>query len=211
MRRYRFVCFVTLLSLATMFNALPACGAAEVSPAPLPTQITSDRMQYDAAGQKVVFTGKVHVIRPDFQLWSDRLTVLLEKAPKKKGQEESNDTASPAMGLEAGQVERIIAERNVRMQQNDKTGSCGKATYVASDGKIIMEQNPVVNDGPNQIRGQIINYYTRDNRSEVIGGVDVKFVTSGKGDSGMSLSGKPKSDTPPDTRKKNPKNGSNGQ
>ncbi len=172
---------------------MPQAGGASETPQPVPTRITSERMQYDAANQRVIFEGKVHVIRPDFQLWSEKLTVMLEKETKQdKHKRQGNGTVSPAMGMEAGQVERIIAERNVRMQQEDKSGTCGKATYIAADGKIIMEQNPVVNDGPNQIRGQIINYYTRDNRSEVIGSVDVRFVTDDKGETHSPLSGKPK-------------------
>ncbi len=154
---------------------------------PVSTRITSERMQYDAAGQKVIFEGKVHVIRPDFQMWSEKLTVLLDKDNKVEAKRQGNGTASPVMGMQAGQVERIVAERNVRMRQDDKTGSCGKATYIAATGKIIMEQSPVVNDGPNHISGQIINYYTRENRSEVIGAVDVRFITDDKGEKGKDL------------------------
>ncbi len=179
--------FSALLLIFALSAASPAQAA---SPAPGgSTRITSERMQYDAAGQRVIFEGKVHVTRPDFQLWSEKLTVVLEKENKagNSGKRQGNGTAQPTLGgMEAGQVERIIAERNVRMQQGDKSGTCGKATYIAADGRIIMEQNPVVNDGPNQISGQVINYYTRDNRSEVIGGVDVRFTTDDKDDKGRT-------------------------
>ncbi len=40
-----------------------------------------------------------------------------------------------------------------------------------------MEQNPVIVDGDNRIRGTIINYYTESGKSEVIGNVDVQFTT----------------------------------
>ena len=47
-----------------------------------------------------------------------------------------------------------------------------------------MEQNPMLQDGPNSLTGEVINFNVRDNRSEVIGGkgqrVKAIFLTPGK-------------------------------
>ena len=159
------------------------CGGEAVLAAAtksVPTTIKASRMQYDAGNQRVVFEGAVHVSRPDFELWSETLTVYLDKGGKGNDAQQENKTGAMGMGMDAGQVERIVAERNVRMKQAGRSGTCGKATYTVADGKIVMEYNPAVMEGPNQIRGAIINFYTRDNRSEVIGAVEANFVTTDK-------------------------------
>ncbi len=174
---------------------LLASGSAAFAAAPkadgqVPTNITAERMQYDAANQRVIFEGNVHVKRPDFELWSAKLTVFLEKTKGPRTSEHSaNATASSmgAMGMDAGNLERIVAEKNVRMKQETKMGTCGKATYTASDGKVVMEDEPVIVDGSNRIAGKVIHFYTRDNRSEVIGGVQAAFTTSDKQDGQKSL------------------------
>jgi lipopolysaccharide export system protein LptA len=104
------------------------------------------------------------------EIWSEVLTVILDNSGKK-------ESAPSSLGVSGGKVDRIVAERNVRIEQENKSGTCGKATYFVNAGKIVMEQNPVLVDGDNRIRGTIINYYTDSGKSEVIGNVDVQFTT----------------------------------
>ena len=179
--RYRYIAFFLFLL------ALPgAASAAE----PVATNIQADRMQYDAANQRVIFDGNVHVKRPDFELWGAKLTVYLDKSNKPAKSDKSDNGTNPAMGsmgMDAGDIDRIVAEKNVRMQQGTKVGTAGKATYTTADGKVVMEDNPLIVDGTNRIEGRIINFFTRDNRSEVIGGVKAAFVTTDKKDGPNSL------------------------
>ncbi|MDP3429066.1 MAG: LptA/OstA family protein, partial [Desulfomicrobium sp.] len=71
--------------------AAPLWAAQDV-----PVKITSDTMTYTQAGDQVVFKGKVYVIRQDIELWSDVLTVLLEKkdSPKSATQSVADDQGS---------------------------------------------------------------------------------------------------------------------
>jgi len=165
-------CLSLLLGMLFVLCAAGAACAAESKS--VPTSIKASQMQYDATGQRVLFEGAVHVARPDFELWADVLTVHLDKA------RQGNATNPAGLGMDAGQISRIVAERNVRMKQANRSATCGKATYTAFDGKIVLERNPVVQEGANQIRGNVINFYTRDNRSEVIGTVEAHFVTPDK-------------------------------
>ena len=158
--------------------AVPEVCAAPVAKGNSSTRILSEKMSYDSAKNQVVFEGKVHVIRPNMEIWSDVLTIILDNSDKK-----SAAGGDAVFGMEGGKVERIIAERNVLIKQENKSGSCGKATYFVTQGKIEMEQNPLLVDGDNRIRGQLINYYTETGRSEVIGNVDVQFNTDDKGPS----------------------------
>ena len=144
------------------------------------TRIVSEKMIHDANKNQVVFEGKVHVVRPTMEIWADVLTVVLDSSGKKQ------TASSTALGS-GGKVDKIIAEKNVRIKQDNKSGTCGKATYVVNAGKIVMEQSPVLVDGDNRIRGRVINYFTQTGRSEVIGNVDVQFSTDD--DSGPALPG----------------------
>lgn len=147
------------------------------------TRINAAKLTYTADKQQAVFEGKVHVLRPDFQLWSDRLVVYLKPAPKSAEAEGKPKTGVPE-GMAGGDVDRIEAQGTVRMSaEPNRTGSCSKAVYTASDGVLRMEGDPRVSDGDNTVTGEVIRYFTRENRSEVQGGkkrVEAVFSTPEK-------------------------------
>lgn len=154
----------------------------------VPTSIKADRMDYDADGQTVVFNGNVYVKRPDFELWSVKLTVYLDKSGKKSDEAEQ----SGVEGMQAGDIDRIVAEKDVRMKSNDKEGTCQKATFYAKADKFIMEGNPVLKDkDKNNITGSIITHYLKANRSEVQRPI-ATFFTQDKTDNSLMPGNKPK-------------------
>ncbi|SBV93962.1 OstA-like protein (modular protein) [uncultured delta proteobacterium] len=174
------VCLFALAPLAGVIAAPAAAPASSATGAPgapgapkgNSTRIVSEKMTYDSNKNQVVFEGNVHVTRPTMEIWSDILTVVMDDSGKKTASSNSS-----SLGVNGGKVDKIIAERNVRIKQENKNGTCGKATYFVNAGKITMEQNPVLVDGDNRIRGKIINYYTESGKSEVLGNVDVQFTT----------------------------------
>lgn len=153
-----------------------ACAAPLWAAQEVPVKITSDVMTYSREGDQVVFTGSVHVTRQDVQMWSDRLTVLLEK---------KDGAAAAAQGVadEQGSIKKIIAQGNVRIKaDNGRSGTCGKATYEADKELLTMEESPVLMEGANKIQGEVIRLFIRENRSEVVGGkgrVEAIFNTRG--------------------------------
>ena len=156
---------LAFLALLVMQATAAAAPMEPIRPAKnVETRITADRMSYLAEKHCVIFESNVHVLRPDFQLWSGKLTVFLKPAkedPNKKGKLPS--------GMAAGELDRIVAEQNVRVQSDNRTGNCGRITYTADDGVLSMDRNPSLSDGENTISGEIIRYYTQENRSEVLG------------------------------------------
>jgi lipopolysaccharide export system protein LptA len=158
------------LLLATAVPARAAEPSADL--AKTPTRIESDSMRYDQAAGTVVFEGKVRVKRTDFLLWSNTLTVHF--APQAKGK-------AGAAPTEAGKIEKIVARGAVRIEREGKVGTCETATYLAQEGLFSMEGNPVLQDGPNTVTGQVVKLYFKDNRSEVLGGegkrVEATFST----------------------------------
>lgn len=144
------------------------------------TRITADKLTYSADKQQATFETKVHVQRPDFQLWTNRLVVYLKPAPKSA----DNKKSSMPEGMAGGDVDRLEAIGNVRMAaEPNRSGTCSKAVYTASDGVLRMEGDPRVSDGENTVSGEVIRYFTRENRSEVQGGkkrVEAIFSTPSK-------------------------------
>jgi lipopolysaccharide export system protein LptA len=154
-----------------LFLTLSGPAFAEKS---VPVKITSDSMRYSQKNDQVVFTGAVHVIRQDVELWSDTLTVFLEKSTTAAGK------AEPALDQQSS-IKRITAQGNVRFKADrDRSGTCGKATYEAKSELLTLEDKPILREGPNTIQGEIIKLYIEENRSEVIGGkkrVEAIFIT----------------------------------
>ena len=89
--------------------AAPLWAAPVTPPKPaknVETRITSDQLTYLAEKQLVIFDKNVHVTRPDFEIWADRITVYL-KPPKDNGQKQGGEKGGMPAGMAAGDVDRI--------------------------------------------------------------------------------------------------------
>ncbi|MFW5487393.1 MAG: LptA/OstA family protein [Desulfovibrio sp.] len=169
----RFLLGICILCAFCLFLAAAAQAKDTSASGQVPTKITSEKLSYSQQGEKVVFTGDVHVKRPDFELWSDTLTAHL-KVEDKSGSSLANSGNT--------EIEKIVATGHVRILREGRTGKCEKATYDMKNGVVQLEGNPVLSEGKNSITGNIIRLYTETNRSEVIGGkkkrVEAVFFTS---------------------------------
>ncbi len=131
-----------------------------------PTKINADAMNYNAEKNVIEFSGEVYVEREDFSLWSDLLYVYLKDSVSQEGEENPDPMAS----MKSGDINSIVAEKNVRMKYGTNLGKARKVTFKADDEIIIMQGDPLLRDGDNSITGEEIRYYMKENRSEVIGG-----------------------------------------
>lgn len=158
-----------ILAFLMVFWAGAALAADQI-----PVKITSDNMQYSQKNDEVMFTGNVYVIRQDVELWSNTLSVILEKKAGSSG-------PSGGLGEQQGSIKKIIAKGNVRIKSSkDRSGSCGRAEYEAGPDVLTMFEDPILMEGQNKIQGEVIKMYLKDNRSEVIGGkkrVEAFFIT----------------------------------
>lgn len=127
-----------------------------VDPNRMPVKITSDRMVYDESGKVVSFVGNVVAEHGSLTLWAQKLSAYLASATGKQ--------------FSADSIDRIVAEGDVKAQKGKSEGSCGKLTYYVDKQILKMEKDPKLQDGPNSLSGDVINFYVRENRSEVIGG-----------------------------------------
>ncbi len=132
-----------------------------IGPKPLPKEkavkITSEKMTYNQKDNTVSFIGNVHAVHAGLTLWAKTVTAYFAKSGEKKG-------------TGADSIERIVAKGEVKIKKDNNEGLSEVCTYTVKDGVIRMEGDPMLTDGENTVRGDVINFYLRDNRSEVIGG-----------------------------------------
>jgi len=119
-------------------NLLGAAG--QPSNGPTTTEIYSDEAFFDSTKNIGIFSGRVKVVDPRFNLQSDKLTVLITK-----GENQS--------------LEKAIAEGNVGLIRDRPAANGGpptraigrsdKATYTAATGDVELMGTPRVQEGPN--------------------------------------------------------------
>ena len=162
--------------MKTLFAALALSVffAAQAAAAPLPmssegpVDVTADSMVYNSDKNTVSFQGSVEAARGEFRLWADSLTIFLRGSGEKSGDASSSSSLAAAMG--GTDLDRIVAERNVRFKNGAQHGSAQKATYLARPNTLVLEGAPILHDGDNSISGSVIRYYVNENRSVVEGG-----------------------------------------
>jgi lipopolysaccharide export system protein LptA len=158
MKTYFFAVLLQLCCLSAAFAApLPVANDN------VPVDVTADTMVYNADKNTVVFEGKVEALRGDFKMWSDILTLYL------KSTKSSDDKKISPASMEGSNLDKIIAEKNVRFQNGTQTGSSQKATYFSDKSILVLEGDPVLHDGDNSVKGNVIRYFINENRSVVEG------------------------------------------
>ena len=121
-------------------NLFGSSAAGLQSNEPTTTEIYSDEAFFDSTKNMGIFSGRVKVIDPRFNLQSDKLTVFITK-----GQSQS--------------LEKAIAEGNVGLIRDRPdpnggpptraVGRADKATYTAATGDVELAGTPRVQEGPN--------------------------------------------------------------
>ena len=158
--------------LLALLAALLLSSPAWAAPLPggdsnLPVDVTADNMEYSSDKKTVVFHGSVEAVRGEFKMWSDKLTLVLKG--KDSGEEKKDKKGSSKAADAAGDLDRVIAENNVRFQNGTQKGTAEKATFFAQKNILVLEGDPVLQDGENSIRGSVIRYFMNENRSVVEG------------------------------------------
>lgn len=132
-----------------------------------PVRITSDKMVYSQTENAVVFQGNVHGTQADMAIWANKVTAYFSAKEKKP---QGKNAPEKAPGDFGDKIERIVAEGEVRLVAGKNEGACAQLTYFVADGLLRMEGNPILREGQNTVRGDVIKYYMRESRSEVLSG-----------------------------------------
>lgn len=116
-----------------------------------PITVKSNELAADNKGKTAVFTGKVVAKQGDVTIFCDRMTVYY--------------------GATQGDVDKIEADGNVRIVQENRVGVSSHAVYESKLGRITLTGgNPKVIQGKDTVSGEVITYFIDDERSSVTGG-----------------------------------------
>lgn len=132
-----------------------------------PITIKSNDLAADNKGKTAVFSGKVVAKQGDVTIFCDKMTVYY--------------------GATQGDVDKIDADGNVRIVQENRIGSAAHAVYESREGRITLTGGtPKVTQGNDTVTGKVITYFVDDERSVVSGGGDTRVEAT--------IHPKPKSD-----------------
>ncbi len=119
-------------------------------PGPITTEIYAEHAFFDSAKSIGIFTGRVIVKDPRFNVQSDKLTVYMTKSgtDQTTGQQQQQQTLEKAVAEgNVGVVRDAPAENGGPPQHS--VGRADTATYTASDGNVEMRGSPRVQNGLN--------------------------------------------------------------
>jgi lipopolysaccharide export system protein LptA len=164
---------IVTISAILCLTACPALAAVAGKTAgsdrsSLPTTIKSNQMLADNKGKTAVFSGEVVAKQGDITIYSDKMTINYG---------------------DKGDVEKIEADGNVRIVQENRIARASHAVYDSRQGHITLTGNPKVMQGPDSISGKTIIYYVDEDKSLVSGEGDsrvnaVIHPPAKKGDAG---------------------------
>jgi lipopolysaccharide export system protein LptA len=148
-RSVTIVTAVILWGLAA--SAVYAAPVTHSGTSNLPITIKSNDLLADNKGKTAVFSGKVVAKQGDVTIFCDKMTVYY--------------------GNTQGDVDKIEADGNVRIVQENRTGVASHAVYESKQGRITLTGgSPKVMQGADTVTGEIISYFIDDERSSVSGG-----------------------------------------
>ena len=154
MNKYSLSIGLVCLFLTSQVLAAPVDKSNQKDRSGLPITIKSNELAADNKGKTAIFTGKVVAKQGDITIFADK--IIVNYTDKK------------------GDVEKIEASGNVRIVQQNKTGTASQADYDSRDGRITLTGNPKVMQGTDSVSGKVITYYVDDDRSVFTSGDDPK-------------------------------------
>jgi lipopolysaccharide export system protein LptA len=135
-----------------------------------PIRVSAKSLEWDHKAHKATFHQEVVAQQEDLAIHSDDLIIYFNQ----------DDT----------DIARLVSRGNVRIVQADRRASCQEAVYDRVRKIIVLQGDPIIRQGENEIRGERVIFYVDENRSVVEGGdtgrVRVTLIPE-KGDSVKDL------------------------
>ncbi len=116
----------------------------------LPIEISADRLSADSVKNSVNFEGNVVAKQGDVTLHADHLFAEYTRS--------------------AGVIEKIVAEGNVRVTQEDREARAERGVFYNLERRIVLSGGAGLTQGGNTVKGETVTIYLRENRSVVTGG-----------------------------------------
>lgn len=136
-----------------------------------PIHIVSDRLEVNQGKREIIFLGHVMAKKGDLTVLGDRMIVIYRSTKKAAGNNpEKNVSSTDLSGTK--QIEKILAQGNVKISKGDIVAVGDKATYYQDIEKLVLEGNPRISRGGDFISGQKVIILLKENKSIVEGGRD---------------------------------------
>lgn len=145
-----------------------------------PVRIDSDSLELDYKGSLVTYKGHVEVVQGDVTVNSDRLSIRYDPAAVKRPDKPADAPAEPAATATPGgvkganQIKEIVAEGNVRIRQGTRLAEGRRAVFDQAKQTVVLSDNAVLHDGPNQVAGERVIVYLQEERSVVESGSNTR-------------------------------------
>jgi len=138
-----------------------------------PITVNADRLEYDYKNNIVVYRGDVQAAQGQVKLRSDTLTVTFENVKDGTKDVAPPKPASPVPDPAAKGTQRVhevVAVGNVRIDQGARWATGGKAVFDQTQRTLVLTENPILHEGPNEVAGDRVVVFLDENRSVVEGG-----------------------------------------
>jgi lipopolysaccharide export system protein LptA len=158
-KKYILVLFIFLLSVYSVYadNSLPGRQSNE------PMEITADRMEAFNDKKIVVFSGNATVIQGKSVLKADKLLLYY------KDKTDKTDNKETGVADKTGNLEKIEAQGNVRLTQDQRVATGDEAVFFRDSNKVVLTGNAVLIEGKNSIKGNRVTVFLNENKGTVEG------------------------------------------
>lgn len=144
-----------------------------------PTVIESDHLKMTTLEEETrfIFSENVKVTTTDMTVFCDRLEVF---AGRQDGSEEpapapaTEDPAEDEMS-KLGRIDRIHAIGNVRILQEDREATSGRAEVFPQEGRVVLTENPILRNEQGKVSGGRITFYQGEREAVVESGSRVEL------------------------------------
>ena len=116
-----------------------------------PVSINANELEFDYRTRTLTYRGTVVVSQGDLKVSSDALRVVLN--------EEAREV-----------IREVIAEGKVRIEQGDRVATGGRAVFDQAKRTVVLSEDAVLREGPNEVAGERVVVYLDEERSVVEGG-----------------------------------------
>lgn len=137
-----------------------------------PVNVTGMRLTYADSQRQAKFEGGVVMRSAQGTITADHVTVYLHPRGASANQ----------VAKAASELERIVAEGNVVLQQDQRRGTGNRLTYTAQNGSFTLTGgSPSIFDAEHgKITGDSLTFFSRDDRVLVEGGNSAQSVTKAR-------------------------------
>ncbi len=124
-----------------------------------PIIIHSNTLEFDQEKKLVVFEGKVRAKTEGMVIDCQKMLVYYLGSPTKK-----------KTNVESSRIDKIIALGDVIINRFDGgVARAGKAVFYQNEEKVVLTENPFIQQGPDYVEGQRIIIFLNERRSIVEG------------------------------------------